>query len=102
MIKIDDHYIIEIDEYNYVLKKIQKPKKERKSDEDVYRAVGYYRTLADAVSSYYKKTITDHLLDAGDMDLKEAVEKVAQISEEVTRTIENIMPDIKVKKKEKS
>jgi putative transposon-encoded protein len=97
MIKVNDDYIIEIDAFNYTVKRdLHKKtlKKDKILDEEIevnlYRTVGYYGDLTSAI----KGVITDMnrlKLSSGVHTLKEAVDIVLENNRRVSDLLEKAL-----------
>ena len=99
MIKIDDEYVIDMDECNYILKKKVERKKnvERKKEDekDRYRSIGYYRSLQEALTAYYRENVRASLLNRS-CTLPEALSTISDVSDQVAETIRAAVPNLTI------
>ena len=75
MIRVDDKYGIETDDFNYSvvnLKKVSRTKLKDGRESVSYRAVGHYKTLGSALEKIIDLRTKDKI-DDHEMDLREAV-----------------------------
>lgn len=79
MVRINDEYVIDVDEMNYTVK-IDMHKKNKKG-EDVYKTVGYYTTMKNALDGVVNNRIARKLLDK-DYSLEEALTTIRTIHQE--------------------
>ena len=63
MIRVNDNWVIDVDDHNYTLKKdLHKKKKDRDGKiVDAYRVVGYFSTTARALDRLGEEILRDHL-----------------------------------------
>lgn len=94
MIRINKDWIIDIDKYNYTLRRdmhtnrtVKKNGKE--VEENVYITVGHYSSLDKALENLGKEIIRYKLMSA-EYDLKTAVEAISECREEWRRLVEEI------------
>ena len=94
MIRINDDWIIDIDKYNYTLRRdmhttriIKKNGKE--VEENVYITVGHYSSLDKALENLGKEIIRYKLMSA-EYDLKTAVEAIRECRNEWQRLTEEV------------
>ena len=94
MIRINDDWIIDIDKYNYTLRRdmhatriIKKNGKE--VEENVYTTVGHYSSLDKALENLGKEVIRYKLMGA-EYDLKTAVEAIRECRDEWRRLTDEI------------
>jgi len=94
MIRINDDWIIDIDKYNYTLRRdmhttriIKKNGKE--VEENVYTTVGHYSSLNKALDNLDKEIIRYKLID-GEYTLKMAVEAIRECQDEWRRLTDEI------------
>lgn len=95
MIRINDDWVVDVDEFNYTLKKDLHKKTPRKNPDgtstmvDSYKTRGYYSNLQSALNRLCDEMVVDKLSGA-DMSLKEAIVAI----EECTREWRNITKEI--------
>lgn len=94
MIRINDDWIIDIDKYNYTLRRdmhttriIKKNGKE--VEENVYTTVGHYSSLNKALDNLGKEILRYKLID-GEYTLKMAVEAIRECQDEWRRLTDEI------------
>jgi len=94
MIRINDDWIIDIDKYNYTLRRdmhttriIKKNGKE--VEENVYITVGHYSSLDKALENLGKEIIRYKLMGA-EYDLKTAVEAIRECHDEWRQLVKEI------------
>ena len=94
MIRINDDWIIDIDKYNYTLRRdmhttriIKKNGKE--VEENVYTTVGHYSNLDKALENLGKEIIRYKLMSA-EYDLETAVEAIRECRDEWQRLTKEI------------
>lgn len=92
MIRINDDWVIDVDEHNYILKKDMHTERSRKdgSTEHVYSTKGYFPSPDKALKSFGEEIIRDRL-KASEMGLPEAVQAIRESIGEWTRTVDRIM-----------
>ena len=92
MISVTEKYLIEVDDLNYTVY-VNRPKKETDKktgkQRDRYPVVGYYGSMADAVSAVRARVIRDGLKNVNG-PLSEAIEEVKRISTEFDKTMKEI------------
>lgn len=89
MIHIIDDYYVDGGAKDYTLLK-DMHRKDKKSGEDVYKAVGYYSSVANAVESV-RKIKCRELTHKQNMMLCEAVKGFKQITEELEKATEGLI-----------
>lgn len=94
MIRINDDWIIDIDKYNYTLRRDMHTTRTVKKngeevEEDVYTAVGHYSSLDKAFENLGKEIIRYKLID-GEYTIKTAVEAIRECQDEWRRLTDEI------------
>ena len=83
MIRVNDDWVIDVDEYNYILKKDMHRSRERvRKDgtpyiEDDYTVKGYFSTLERALNRLGEEMVRERLKD-GAHDLREATQAIRE------------------------
>lgn len=96
MIRINDDYIIDIDEYNYTVKKdmhcirTRVRKDGTPYEEDVFETKGFYGSLEKALDRVHEEIIKDKLKD-GAHPLSEALQTIRECTEEWRRLCEGVL-----------
>lgn len=93
MIRINDDWVVDVDQYNYILKKdMHREEKSRdgKSMVPVYNAVGYYGSLRKALERLGEETIRDKLR-GGSRTLCEALQTIRECTEEWRKLCEGVL-----------
>ena len=97
MIRINKDWVVDVDDYNYTLKKDLHSKIARKNQKtgeteyiDSYKTKGYYSSLAAALNKLCESMIVDELEDK-DITLKEAVEIIEDCTREWREITKNIL-----------
>lgn len=96
-IRLDDKYVILVDEYNYALSRIRVKKSGRHEGEEYYTQEKYYHSLADALKGYYGIIVKDALLN-GEKTISQALTAISECRDRVVSTIESAVPGIEVVK----
>ena len=89
MIRINEDYIIDVDEAQYTLKQdAHKTSIDKRTgaESPVYYVVGYYRNLENALRGYIRIQ-TDKRLKGGEYALREALDVIREEREKVERMI---------------
>lgn len=88
MIRVNDDYIIDIDEMNYVAKfDYHKTTTDKNGvEKPTYKTIGYYGSLASAISGI-KKQMQMNAFEQEVMKLDKAIEKIDEIEKEFNRLI---------------
>lgn len=94
MIRINDDWIIDIDRYNYTLRRDMHTtriikKNGEEVEENVYTTVGHYSSLNKALDNLGKEIIRYKLMGA-EYDLKTAVEAIRECQDEWQRLTKEI------------
>lgn len=94
MIRINDDWVIDIDAYNYIIRKdLHKETKQKRGKGyalmDAFYTAGYYGTLEAALSALNEIIIKDRLSKA-DYALAEAVAVIKECREEWEKLVEKI------------
>ena len=94
MIRINDDWIIDIDKYNYTLRRDMHTtrtvkKNGEKVEENVYTTVGHYSSIDKALENLGKEVIRYKLMSA-EYDLKTAVEVIRECRDEWQRLTEEV------------
>lgn len=92
MIRINDDWIIDVDDHNYILKKDTHTDRLRKDGktEHVYNTKGYFSSLDKALKFFGEEFIRDRL-KASEMGLPEAVRVIRESLEEWSKTVKSIL-----------
>lgn len=83
MIRVNDDWVIDVDEYNYILKKdMHRSRERRRKDgtpyiEDDYTVRGYFSTLDRALNRLGEEMVRERLKD-GAHDLREATQAIRE------------------------
>lgn len=97
MIRIDEHYVIDADQYCYTLfydtgkVKVDKDGKSRK----VRDALGYYGTLDKAVQALFDLKLKE-ITSEGEKSLSDALTEVRGAFCELRKVIEDAIPNVEV------
>ena len=94
MIRINDDWIIDIDRYNYTLRRDMHTtriikKNGEEIEEPVYNTVGHYSSLNKALDNLGKEIIRYKLID-GEYTLKTAVNAIRECQDEWRRLTDEI------------
>lgn len=88
MIRINKDWLVDVDEYNYTLKrdlhsktKKKNPKTGEIEEVDSYRSMGYYSNLASALNRLCEEMRVSELKDK-DITLKEAIKIIEDCTKE--------------------
>ena len=97
MIRINDDWIIDVDEYNYILKRDMHRTTARKRNgetvtEDVYINRGYFSTMEKALERLREEMVREGLKDVSHT-LETAVHTIREVTEEWRRITANIMEE---------
>lgn len=98
MIRINDDWIIDVDEYNYILKRDMHRRTSRKKkdgsvvEEDVYVNKGYFSNMEKALERVREEMVREGLKDASHT-LETAVHAIREVTEEWRRITANIMEE---------
>ncbi len=98
MIRINDDWIIDVDEYNYILKRDMHRRTSRKKkdgsvvEEDVYVNKGYFSNMEKALERVREEMVREGLKDASHT-LETAVHTIREVTEEWRRITANIMEE---------
>lgn len=99
MVRINYDWVVDVDEYNYTLKKDLHKKTPRKNTDgtvamvDSYKAYGYYSSLSDAVNALFRTMVASKLSD-GEVDLNEAVRRIEECEREWREITEEILKGV--------
>ena len=94
MIRINDDWIIDIDRYNYTLRRDMHTtriikKNGEEIEEPVYNTVGHYSSLNKALDNLCKEIIRYKLID-GEYTLKTAINAIRECQDEWRRLTDEI------------
>ena len=98
MIRINDDWVIDVDEYNYILKRDMHRTKSRKQKdgsvvaEDAYVNKGYFSNMEKALERVREEMVRECLKDASHT-LETAVHAIREVTEEWRRITANIMEE---------
>ena len=93
MIRINDDWVIDVDQYNYILKKdlhivrTRKNKDGSEAEEHGYKVAGYFSSLSGALRGFGEEIIRDKLKEPS-RTLSEAVTAIRECQEEIRRLVE--------------
>lgn len=97
MIRINKDWIVDVDEYNYVLKRDlhkKTPRKNRRKgiveDVDLYKTKGYFSNLSSVLNRLLDVVVIESLNNDEEISLKEAVERIENCTKwwrEITKNI---------------
>ena len=94
MIRINDDWVVDVDQYNYILKKDMhrtvKAKKKGEQDVPLYVTKGYFSSLRKALDRLGEEIIMDRLRGP-EMSLREATQAIRECTEEWRRLCEEVM-----------
>lgn len=96
-IRLDDKYVILVDDYNYTLSRIRIKKSGEHEGEEYYTPEKYYHSLKDALKGYYGIIVRD-ALSKGEKTLSQALTTISECLDLVVSVIESAVPGIEVKK----
>ena len=96
MIRLNDKYVITIDERQYCLCKRTVVKTGENKGKENLTPFGYYPTLTQALDRFARQSIINRLKDAN-MSLSEAVRAIRESNAEVARLIKAAFQEITVK-----
>lgn len=101
MIRVNKDWVVDVDEYNYILKKdlhkktIRKAKGKEPVEIDAYKVVGYFGTLESALNRLGDEIIKD-CIGTGEMDFVQACNAIREakaawqtLADKVTKGIDN-------------
>lgn len=91
MIRVNDDYVIEVDEMNYTVKKdLHKKAVDKNGEEyDMYKTLGYFNNLENALSGIIKNRLVTAYSD-GEITLEEAIERLGDIYYEYTSLFKHV------------
>jgi len=94
MIRIDDDWVIDVDENNYILKKDLHSEKKRKDGtvEHNWKVIGYYSSPDKALKRFGEEIIRNRLRGA-EMGLPEAVRAIRESMKEWSQMVERIVTE---------
>lgn len=98
MIRVNQDYVIDVDEWNYTLMydchktKIVKDKDGNESEEPVYKTLGHFNKLESALEGVIKDRVAKKLKDE-DVSLKEAIEEIRKIREIYNELFREVLKD---------
>lgn len=89
MIRINDDYVVAVDEYNYTLQKDLHSDATDKNGvtRHKYKTIGYYSSLYKAILGY-KEVVGRECMSRDDMALGEACTRLERINEEFKKILE--------------
>lgn len=92
MIRINEDWIIDVDDHNYILKRDMHTDRIRKDGkvEHVYNIKGYFSSPDKALKSFGEEIVRDRLKES-EMGLPEAVQAIRESIEGWNRTVKSIM-----------
>lgn len=96
MIRINEDWVVDVDEFNYTLKKDLHKKTPRKNPDgsvamvDSYKTRGYYSNLQSALNRLCDEMVIDELSN-NDMSLKEAIKTIEKCTREWRDITKNIL-----------
>lgn len=95
MIRINDDWIIDVDEHNYILKRDMHTDRIRKDGkvEHVYNIKGYFSSPQKALKAFGEEIVRDRL-KASEMGLADAVRTIQDTYEEWRRVVEEAMKGV--------
>lgn len=87
MIRINEDYLIDCDEVQYILKQdLHKTETKNGKESPVVKSLGYYSTLENALRGYIRMQ-TNKRLKGGEYALREALDVIREEREKVERMI---------------
>jgi hypothetical protein len=95
MIRINDDWIVDVDDYQYILKQdmhrttSRKQKNGTVNDDEVYITRGYFGTLDKALERLGEEMVREKL-KAGSPSLQEAVHTIRECRDEWRRLVEEV------------
>ena len=93
MIRVNDDYVIEVDDMSYTIKQDMHRKqidKKTNEEKDVYVSRGYFTSLAGALQRV-KELIVANSLNNGEMSLEQAIMCAVEVNKEFIGTFNKIM-----------
>ena len=95
MIRINDDWVIDVDEHNYILKRDMHIETVRKDgrQQHVYKVEGYFSSPQKALKAFGEEIVRDRL-KAAEMGLADAVRTVQDTYEEWRRVVEEAMKGV--------
>ena len=93
MLKINDKFCVDSDENQFVLKEISKVQDEKSKNfgQDTYIVLGYFATLAQALSGL-EKILSRRAIRIKDCNLKEAIKEIQAIHEDIFKCVKGELP----------
>lgn len=95
MIRIDEDYVVDVDDFNYTLKRVKVAASGKNKGKEYFQTVGYFHSLSEALERYGQEKVRDGL-KSGTMTLSEALTYIRAADEEVSRTIREAIPNVRV------
>lgn len=88
MIKINDKFVVDSDESQFVLKEISKVQDENSKNygKETYAVLGYYSTLEQSLSGL-EKILSRRAIRIKDCNLKEAISEIRAIHEDIFKCV---------------
>lgn len=88
MIKINDKFVVDSDESQFVLKEISKVQDENSKNygKETYAVLGYYSTLEQSLCGL-EKILSRRAIRIKDCNLKEAIEEIRAIHEDIFKCV---------------
>lgn len=88
MIRINDNFGIDADEHQFILKEFSTVKDEKSKNfgKETEVVLGYYTTLANAINGL-EKILSRRMVKIKDYTLKEAVEGIKAIHDDVCKSV---------------
>ena len=88
MIKINDKFVVDSDESQFVLKEISKVQDENSKNygKETYAVLGYYSTLEQSLCGL-EKILSRRAIRIKDCNLKEAISEIRAIHEDIFKCV---------------
>ena len=93
MIRINDDWVIDVDAYNYILKRDlhrMEKSRDKKTMVPAYTTIGYYGSLRKALERLREEIIRERLRD-GLRTLTEALQTIRECNKEWSELIEKVL-----------
>ena len=92
VIKIDDHYVITVQQIGYALGKVFTTKKGARR----VKAIAYSGSITQCLVNYIKEAVHDDLMSDADISLDEALEQLYNAVERCSTIIRDAIPSIQI------
>lgn len=85
--KLDDEYFIDKDRYNIILVKKKVIKNENDEKKEIYKRIGFFRNLENAIHKYIDIKIKENLKVS--KEINELLKNISELKKMINKKIEN-------------